>query len=140
MSITVVTGGGFDPIHVGHIQLLKAARALGDKLIVILNSDRQLILKKGFVFMGEWERKTIMESIRYVDQVVMDIDKDCTCVETLKLLKPDILAKGGDRCCDEDMPPEELKVCKELGIRIIYAVGGGKIQSSSWLTKKVPNK
>jgi cytidyltransferase-like protein len=134
--IVVATGGGFDPLHIGHIELFKSAKKLGDKLIVMLNSDKQLLLKKGTVFMCENERKAIVESIRYVDQVIIDPSSDCTCVEALKLLKPDILAKGGDRCSDADMPPEELKVCKELGIKIVYGVGGGKIQSSSQLTKK----
>ena len=47
----VVVSGGFDPIHIGHLRLLKEAREIGDYLTVILNSDKFLVEKKGFCFM-----------------------------------------------------------------------------------------
>jgi D-beta-D-heptose 7-phosphate kinase/D-beta-D-heptose 1-phosphate adenosyltransferase len=109
-KVVVATGGGFDPIHKGHVRLFKEAKKLGDILIVMLNSDEQLIKKKGSTFYpSQNERKEI---------------------------KPDILAKGGDRIAD-GMPEIELNICKELGCKIIYNVGGAKIQSSSWLIKRV---
>jgi cytidyltransferase-like protein len=137
MEVIVATGGGFDPIHKGHIRLLKEAKKLGTRLVVILNSDAQLIKKKGRTFYpSQVERKEIMESIKYVDEVIIDPDTGITCEAALRLIHPDILAKGGDRT-PANMARVEIDVCRELGIKIVYGVGGEKIQSSSWLIKKV---
>jgi D-beta-D-heptose 7-phosphate kinase/D-beta-D-heptose 1-phosphate adenosyltransferase len=136
-KVVVATGGGFDPLHEGHIRLFKEAKKLGDVLIVMLNSDEQLIKKKGKTFyLDQQERKEIIESIKYVDKVIIDPGKDVTCEEALKLIKPDILAKGGDRT-PGNMAEIEIKVCKELGCKIVYDVGGTKVQSSSWLLKRL---
>ena len=69
-----------------------------------------------------------------MDKVIIDPGKNTTSEEALKLIKPDILAKGGDRI-PGSMPEVELKVCKELGCKIVYNVGGAKVQSSSWLLR-----
>ncbi len=136
-KIVVATGGGFDPLHEGHIRLFKEAKKLGDVLVVMLNNDAQLLKKKGCTFYpSQDERKEILESVKYVDEVIIDPGKDITCEEALKLVKPDILAKGGDRVAGS-MPEIELSVCKELGCKIVYNVGGDKIQSSSWLLKRL---
>ena len=132
-KIIVAVSGGFDPIHIGHIRYFKEARKLGDKLVVILNTDEFLIKKKGYVFMPFEERKEILESIRWVDEVIPSIDKDQTVCRTLAELKPDIFAKGGDRTL-ENIP--ERTVCERLGIKMVFGVGGGKFQSSSWLLNK----
>ena len=130
---TVCVSGGFDPIHVGHIRYFKEAKKLGDRLVVILNSDKFLKKKKRYVFIPFKERKEILESIKYIDKVIRCIDKDQTVCKTLKKLKPDIFAKGGDKIL-KNIP--ERKICEELGIKIISRVGGKKIQSSSWLLTK----
>ena len=130
----VAVSGGFDPVHIGHIRYFKEAKKLGDRLIVILNSDEFLIKKKGYVFMPYKERKEIIENIKYVDKVVKCIDKDETVNKTLSLLKPDIFAKGGDRTID-NIP--ERKVCERLGIKMAFNVGGPKAQSSSWLVNRI---
>ncbi len=132
--IIVATSGGYDPLHIGHIRCFKEAKKLGDKLIVILNSDKFLKKKKGYVFMPYKERKEIIESVKYVDKVVGCVDKDQTVCKTLELLKPDIFAKGGDRNL-KNIPEKE--VCERLGIKMVFNVGGGKIQSSSWLVDKL---
>lgn len=134
--IVVAVCGGFDPVHVGHIRHFKEAKALGDRLVVILNTDEFLMKKKGYVFMPFEERKEVIASIRYVDEVVRCADADQTVAKSLELVKPDIFAKGGDRTAD-NMPKEEIEVCKRLGTRIVYGVGGGKVQSSSWLAAKL---
>lgn len=138
--IVVAVSGGFDPIHPGHIRMFKEAKALGDKLVVILNNDNWLRKKKKFNFMSEQERKEVIESIRYVDEVVLtkhvkDTDDISVCDALLKI-KPDIFANGGDRKPDGD-PVPEVELCKKLGIKMVYNVGhGGKIQSSSSLVDK----
>ena len=129
-EVVIVASGYFDPLHIGHIEYFKLARALGDKLIVILNNDEQCILKKGNCFMTETERKIILEAIKYVDEVYMSIDTDESVCKSLKVLCPDIFAKGGDRYKDE-IP--EAGICNELGIRIVDGLGS-KIQASSNLT------
>ena len=79
MKISIVSGG-FDPIHVGHIELIERARALTGNLIVILNTDEFLLNKKGKVFMPFFERKKIVESVRYVDLVVKCTDTDLSLI------------------------------------------------------------
>jgi len=121
----VAVSGGYDPVHIGHIRQFKQAKKLGDKLYVILNSDRFLIEKKGFVFMPFKERKEILESIRYVNKVIPCIDKDQSVCKTLMKLKPDIFAKGGDR---RKKNTPEVDICRRLGIRIVFWGGGRKKQ------------
>lgn len=135
-KVVVAICGGFDPIHVGHIKHFRDAKKLGDILVVMLNTDDWLTKKKGYIFMSFEERKEIIESIRYVDEVTPVIDTDGSVAKTLKKLKPDIFAKGGDRTMD-NIPESEINVCERLGIKIVFGVGGGKIQSSSWLIDKM---
>ena len=127
---TIVTSGYFDPLHVGHLECLELAKQLGDKLIVIVNSDLQAKLKKGESFMKEEDRMRIVSALKCVDHAFLSIDKDKSQCETLRYIKPDIFAKGGDRTSGE-IP--ESKVCKELGIHIVDGLGE-KIRSSSDLT------
>jgi len=124
-GITVAVSGAFDPLHVGHIRYIREASRLGDRLIVILNTDDFLLKKKGFVFMPFEERKEILESIKGVYEVVPSIDDDLTVSKTLEKLKPDIFAKGGDRTGPENIP--EAETCQKIGCRLVTNVGGGKI-------------
>lgn len=80
------------------------------------------------------ERIEILESLRFVDEVIVSIDKDLSVCKTLEMLRPDIFAKGGDRVID-NIPEKEI--CEKLGIKIVFGVG--KIQSSSWLINKNQN-
>ena len=128
--IIVATSGYFDPLHVGHLECLEMAKELGDRLIVIVNSDLQAKLKKGESFMKEEDRMKIVSALKCVDHVFLSIDKDKSQCESLRHINPDIFAKGGDRTSGE-IP--ESKVCKELGIDIVDGLGE-KIRSSSDLT------
>lgn len=128
----VCTSGYFNPLHAGHLKLLKEARKYGDYLVVIVDNDAQVKLKGSKVFMNEDERVEIVKAIKYVDKVVLSVDTDRTIQTTLFRLNPDVFVKGGDST-PENTP--ELELCKELGIKVVFGVGGNKIQSSSWLKK-----
>jgi rfaE bifunctional protein nucleotidyltransferase chain/domain len=127
----IATSGYFDPLHVGHLESIELAKKLGGKLVVIVNNDKQAILKKGRPFMPQEERMKIVKALKCVDEVILSIDEDRSVCKTLEMLKPDIYAKGGDRNLD-NVP--EAEVCKRLGIKIVDGLGK-KIQSSSWLIK-----
>lgn len=134
----VCISGGFDPIHVGHIRYIREAAKLGEHLIVILNSDRFLMEKKGYVFMPFDERKEILLNIKGITDVFPCVDLDNTVCKTLQIVRPNIFAKGGDRV--KGNVPEEA-VCRECKIRIKYGVGGyDKPQSSSWLVSSFNKK
>jgi cytidyltransferase-like protein len=133
--IIVAVSGGFDPVHIGHIRSMKEARTLGDELLVILTRDDQLIKKKGYFFMPYEERKEILENIEGVGRVVPNIDSGITSNESLEYYRPDIFAKGGDRT-EDNMPEIEKEICAKIGCKIVYGVGGDKIQSSSSLVKR----
>ena len=127
---TVAISGYFDPIHVGHLEYIKEARKLGDKLIVIVNNNHQCILKKGKPFMDENDRVLITSSLKDVDDVFLSVDKDKTVCKSLEQIKPDIFANGGDR---KNYEIPESAICKKYNIQIIDGLGE-KIRSSSDLT------
>lgn len=136
----VAVSGGFDPIHIGHVRMIREARALGERLVVIMNNDAWLMNKKGFVFMPEAERKEVLEAIAGVDEVVVTDhargEKDRSVVRALRSVRPHVFANGGDRKPSGD-PVPEVAVCEELDIEMVYNVGrGGKVQSSSALAKR----
>ena len=133
--VTVAVSGAFDPMHVGHVRYIREAAKLGDRLVVILNSDDFLLRKKGFVFRPFDDRKEILENVKGVDEVIASIDDDQTVSKTLKLLKPDIFAKGGDRTGPENIP--EVNTCRKIGCKLVTNVGGGQIRSDSDLSWKV---
>lgn len=126
MSIVAVSGG-FDPIHIGHIELIRKAAEYGD-VVVLLNSDDFLLQKKGYVFMPRKERAAIMLALKGVVEVRYVIDADNTVCKTLTAVKPDYFINGGDRSCKHEIP--EAAVCEQLGIEMIFT-GQPKIQSSS---------
>ncbi|MFP4118069.1 MAG: adenylyltransferase/cytidyltransferase family protein [Candidatus Woesearchaeota archaeon] len=125
---TVAVSGYFVYLHKGHVRLFKAARELGDKLVVIVNNDAQQEKKKGKVIVPEEDRAEVIRSIRYVDEAIVAIDDDGTVCKTLEQIKPDIFANGGDRT-GENTP--EGETCEKLGIEMRFNVGGEKADSSS---------
>ena len=135
MKIAVVSGG-FDPIHSGHIDYISEAKENADYLIVALNSDHWLSKKKGKPFMEFSERKQILESIKYVDEVIDFDDTDGSCINALEKIKATYLnasiffCNGGDRS-EENIPEKNVE-----GIKFIFGVGGtNKKNSSSWILK-----
>jgi cytidyltransferase-like protein len=135
---TIIVSGYFNPIHKGHLEYINNAKALADRLFVIVNNDYQRELKGSKEFQDEEERMIIVSNIKVVDQAVLSIDKDRTVCETLRKIAEEFgeeydlaFANGGDQN-KESIP--ESKICEEVGIDLIDGLGD-KIQSSSWLLK-----
>lgn len=142
LKIVLVTGG-FDPLHSGHIEYFKAARELGDMLIVGLNSDEWLERKKGRAFMHIYEREQVISSLRVVDRVVCYPDADGSSKNTItgvRAMYPNatiIFANGGDRTV-ANIPEMDVK---DANLIFKFGVGGtDKDNSSSWILNewKVP--
>ena len=145
----VVVSGGFDPIHSGHLAMLREASGMGDKLIVGLNSDTWLTRKKGKPFMDVSERRAVLESIRWVDEVWEFDDSDGSACDLLERVRDHYckilpvvtdfqmssvaeiwFANGGDR---NETNNAESSV---PNINFVYGVGGSnKRNSSSWLLR-----
>jgi len=148
MEVVVMTSGGFDPIHIGHVRLFQEAKKLGDKLVVVLNNDNWLRKKKGREFMPAVERKEIIEALACVDRVIISGHpknpkgpKGMSVCRELTKIKPHIFANGGDRNEKDANDPNsslywEKQIHKKLGIKMVHNVGkGGKVRSSSELLK-----
>ena len=143
MRTVVLVTGGFDPIHSGHIAYLKAARKLGDVLIVGLNSDEWLKRKKGKPFMPADERRAVLKELKSVNAVIEFDDEDGTAIDAIKWVlatNPDdkvIFANGGDRTLD-NIP--EMVVQSER-LEFMFGVGGeDKENSSSWILEEYRKK
>ena len=127
----VLVSGGFDPLHIGHLDLIEAANKLGE-VIVALNSDDWLLHKKGYVFIPWEDRCRLLLALKLIIAVVPVSDSDGTVSAALRELKPDIFANGGDR---KGANPKEAATCVAFGIKQMFNVGGAKIASSSDLIK-----
>ena len=138
-SKAIIVSGYFNPLHKGHLELFEKAKAAGDALWVIVNSDLQRELKGSKAFMDEDERLIIVKAIGIVDKALVSIDKDKTQCSTLRFLAEEygteydlFFANGGDQ--NNDSIPE-VAVCIKMNIGLLEGLGE-KIQSSSWLLKK----
>ena len=136
MKVVLVTGG-FDPLHSGHIAYFKAAAALGDKLVVGVNTDAWLTRKKGRAFMPSTERVPIIQNLKMVDHCILFSDDDGTATEAIKNVKamyPDAditFANGGDRTA-ENIPEMVFD-----DVTFEFGVGGqDKKNSSSWILEE----
>lgn len=135
--VVVVTSGGFDCLHVGHVRCLLETAKLGDRTIAIVNGDGFLMRKKGHVMMTQDERLEIISAIRGIDDVLLFDDGTQFVAGALEILRPQVFAKGGDRSSPAQMATCELETCARIGCRIMYGIGGvEKVQSSSWLKAK----
>ncbi len=132
----VIASGYFNPIRPVHIEYLSLAKNIGDRLIVIINNDEQIKLKKETPFMNEADRRYIVQSLKCVDGTVLSIDQDSSVSNTIKNIYEHYtglgyafnkdafysitFAKSGNRYANE-IP--ESKICKELGIKIVDSLG-----------------
>lgn len=132
--VVVAVSGYFNPLHVGHLDMIRMAKSLGDKLVVIVNNDVQVKLKGRVPFMDQKDRLTIVKALRDVDDVMLAIDKyqwpngEVPVIKSLAKLRPDIFANGGDRHNLQNVP--EYEICQKLGIKIVDGLGK-KIRASS---------
>ena len=135
----IIVSGYFNPIHKGHLEYFINAKAQGDLLFVIVNSDHQRALKGSKEFQQEDERLFIVQHIKEVDHALISIDQDRTVCKTIEKIALDFgatydlsFANGGDQ--NNNTIPER-SICDQMGINLVDGLGD-KIQSSSWLLKK----
>ena len=137
-KITVAVSGYFNPMHVGHLEMMEKAKKLGDRLVVIVNNDHQVKLKGRVPFLNQKDRMKIVSAIKWVDKVFLSIDRDSSVYKSLAKVRPDIFAKGGDRK-EGNIPISETNICRKLNIRRVDGLGK-KIRSSSVLIAKAAEK
>jgi D-beta-D-heptose 7-phosphate kinase/D-beta-D-heptose 1-phosphate adenosyltransferase len=141
MKRIVLITGGFDPLHSGHIAYIKAARELGDSLVIGVNSDEWLRRKKGQEFMPWEERATIISALQDVDRVINFDDSDNSAKDAIRKTRaiyPNaqiVFANGGDRT-KTNIP--EMDILEEmLHVEFVFGVGGeDKKNSSSWILQE----
>ena len=134
-----VVSGYFNPLHVGHLDMMEAARALADALVVIVNNDAQQVPKKGKVITSETDRLRIVEALRVADAALVAVDDDGSVAASLEVIHAAypgvelVFCNGGDRSPGGDaVPTAEVAVCERLGIEMAWGVGGEtKADSSS---------
>ena len=136
----IIVSGYFNPIHKGHLEYFNNAKSMADKLFVIVNNDHQRELKGSKEFQDENERMIIVSNIKVVDKAILSIDTDRNLCATKKIIAEQFggefelgFANGGDQ--NNDTIPER-SVCEEMNVALIDGLGD-KIQSSSWLLKKL---
>lgn len=140
----VIVSGYFNPLHGGHIDMIEAAAAMGDKLIVIVNNDKQQLLKKGKIILDESNRLRLMRALKDVDQVMLSIDEDPTQIKSLEMVAGQypgdelIFANGGDRNSTAAIP--ETEVCEKYNIEMRFDAGEGKPDSSTRINRATGNE
>jgi cytidyltransferase-like protein len=134
-----IVSGYFNPLHVGHLDMMEAARSLADALVVIVNNDAQQVMKKGRVITTEADRLRIVEALSVTDAALVAVDDDGAVAASLAVIHAAypgvelVFCNGGDRSALGDpVPSAEAAVCERLGIEMAWGVGGEtKADSSS---------
>ena len=144
MKTYYIVSGGFDPIHEGHIEMIKASAAASDGVILLLNSDEWLIRKKGTNFMNFKTRKIICENLKGIIDVIAFDDTDNSASDGILKVRnkyPEaklVFANGGDRT-RENIPEEPM--CVKCGVELKFGVGGeNKANASSKILKEYVEK
>ncbi|MDR2645925.1 MAG: adenylyltransferase/cytidyltransferase family protein [Holosporaceae bacterium] len=141
MNKYYIVSGGFDPLHEGHIEMIRSAACQSDGVILLLNSDEWLCRKKGKNFMSYHTREVICSNIKGIIDVLSFDDSDnsaCCGIRKVREKYPQdelVFANGGDRT-SENIP--EAPVCQECNITLEFGVGGNfKANSSSWILQRI---
>lgn len=144
MSCYYIVSGGFDPIHEGHIEMIKASAAASDGVILLLNSDEWLVRKKGTNFMNFKTRKVICENLKGVVDVIAFDDSDNSASDGIFKARQKygdaelVFANGGDRTKD-NIP--ETAMCQKCNVALKFGVGGeNKANASSKILKEYITK
>lgn len=138
----VIVSGYFNPLHGGHLDMIEAARQLGDYLIVSVNNDKAQMLKKGKIILDEQNRMRLVRALRDVDEVILAIDEDPGQSKTLRKIRemyPDdelIFANGGDRDPNKHALPEnETQAIKDCNITAVFGVGSSEVEKRDSSTR-----
>lgn len=140
MTKQVIVSGYFNPLHGGHLDMIEAAKKLGDRLIVIVNNDKQAIDKKGKIILDEENRMRLMKALRDVDEVILSVNDDPGQSKTLPLVRekyPDdeiIFANGGDRGAST-LPADETQACIDNNIQTVFGVGSHEFEKRDSSTR-----
>lgn len=118
---TILVSGAFDPIHLGHLLLLKHAKSYG-KVVIALNSDNWIKKKKGFTIFDFDTRKNLLEEVPYVYKVIEVDDDDGTVCSAMMDVRPDFFGNGGV-ATSASIPDMEIQVCEYLGIEPVFSLG-----------------
>ena len=143
----MLTSGGFDPLHVGHLRCIQGTVKFANDphkfpkvnkplVTVLVNCDDFLRAKKGYNFMSLEDRMEIINALEGVDCVLpwFYTNDDFTVVKAIHKIRPKWFTKGGDRTDATNIP--EWEICQQVGCEVITGVGGGKIRSSSEMVER----
>jgi cytidyltransferase-like protein len=131
----VIVSGFFNPLHGGHLDMIEAAEAMGDRLVVIVNNDIQQVMKKDKIILNEQNRARVLDALKYTHEVLIAVDDNPSVTKTIELIAQKypndeiIFANGGDRDSEKVIP--EAAVCKKYNIQMVFGAGVGKPDSST---------
>ena len=138
----VIVSGYFNPLHGGHLDMIEAARQLGDYLIVSVNNDKAQLIKKGKIILDQENRCRLIRALRDVDEVILAVDEDLGQANTLRLIRqkyPDdelLFANGGDRNPEKhDLPATERQACIDCNIATVFGVGSHEVEKRDSSTR-----
>ena len=142
----VIVSGFFNPLHGGHLDMIEAAAKLGDRLLVVVNNDKQQMIKKGKIILPQENRYRLMTALRDVDEVMLALDEDTSVTETLQIIARThpydelVFANGGDRNEGLTLPKNEYDTCIAHNIEMVFGVGSHEVEkrdSSSRINKEL---
>lgn len=138
----VIVSGYFNPIHGGHLDMIEASCELGDYLIVVVNNDKQQLIKKGKIILDEEHRMRVVRALRDVDEAMLSVDQDASQAETLRKIREMypkdelIFANGGDRDPNKHALPEnESQACADCDIKTVFGVGSHEVEKRDSSTR-----